>query len=699
MRRRSRAGGKSPNAQAPKAAARKRRIAPKAGHPRSTSTADLETEVARFARERDEALEQQAATSEVLNAISRSTFDLPTILSTVVETAARLCKADKAQILLPSENANTLYSAGSFGYAPEYNEYLKTITFAPGREGVVGRVLLERKPVQIDDVLADPEYRLRKVQQLGGFRTHLGLPLLRENRIIGVLLVSRVVVRPFEEQHIELLRTFAAQAVIAIENARLLNELRESLQQQTATADVLKVISRSTFDLQTVLDTLTESAAKLCAADKVAIWQRDAEFLRLTANYRIRPEAVQYLAEHPLRADRSSVTGRALVEGRAIHVTDVASDPEYGAAGLSVVDVYRTVLGVPLVRGGTIIGLFGLTRDEVNPFTDKQIELLTTFADQAVIAIENTRLLNELRQRTDDLTESLEQQTATSKVLEVISRSAFDLQTVLNTLVESVGRLCDAERTIIFRPHNDAYRLVASYGYSEEFRELLAAELFKPGRDSVSGRTAAEKTIVHILDYQADPELRFRGPFEVPTRTILGVPLLREGALVGIMTLARSVVQPFNAKQIELATVFAAQAVIAIENTRLLSELRQRTANLTESLEQQTATSKVLEVISRSAFDLHAVFEAVAESSVRLCGADRANIFRFDGDCCGWRRRSTLPRKKSDSTRPAQRCRPCRARTPNDPRCRCLGRSGAHVRGEKYRAVPHRSRGADPQRR
>jgi GAF domain-containing protein len=218
---------------------------------------------------------------------------LPTILSTVVETAARLSKADKAQILLPSEKANTLYSAGSFGYAQEYNEYLKTVTFAPGREGVVGRVLLERKPVQIDDVLADPEYRLRKVQKLGGFRTHLGLPLVRQNRIIGVLLVSRVIVQPFEKQHIELLRTFAAQAVVAIENARLLNELRESLQQQTATADVLKAISRSSFDLRAVLDTLVESAARLCEAQTSFLFRRDGANFIWTAGYGHTPEYLE----------------------------------------------------------------------------------------------------------------------------------------------------------------------------------------------------------------------------------------------------------------------------------------------------------------------------------------------------------------------------------------------------------------------
>ena len=289
MKRRSRAGGRPAKGRRQEAPEPKRANAPKPA-PRS-NPAPEETEVARLTRELGEAVEQQTATSEVLNAISRSTFDLPTVLSTLVETAARLCRADKVQILLPSENSNRVYSAASFGYSGEYNEYLKTITFAPGREGVAGRVLLERKPVQIADVLADPEYGLPEVQRLGGFRTHLGLPLLREDSVIGVLLVSRTVVEPFDDKHIELLSTFAAQAVIAIENARLLNELRqrttdlterttdltEALEQQTATSEVLQVISSSPGDLEPVFAAMLENAVRICDAKFGTIYRWDGD--------------------------------------------------------------------------------------------------------------------------------------------------------------------------------------------------------------------------------------------------------------------------------------------------------------------------------------------------------------------------------------------------------------------------------------
>ena len=379
MRRRSRAGGKFPNAQAPKAAARKSRVAPKGGHPRSTFAANLETEVARLGRERDEALEQQAATSEVLNAISRSTFDLSTVLSTLVETAARLCRADKVQILLPSENTNRVYSAASFGYSAEYNEYLKTTTFAPGREGVAGRVLLERKPVQIADVLADPEYRLREIQRLGGFRTHLGLPLLRQDSVIGVLLVSRSIVEPFDDKHIELLSTFAAQAVIAIENARLLNELRqrttdltertadlmEALEQQTATSDVLQVISSSPGDLEPVFATMLEKAVRICDAHFGNIYRWDGETGHLVATYNTPPAFAEHRRRFPHHRPNPKVgIGRMFAMKETVCVADVRTeasyverrDPSYVAA--VELGGVRSYIAVPMLKEGELIGGF-----------------------------------------------------------------------------------------------------------------------------------------------------------------------------------------------------------------------------------------------------------------------------------------------------------------------------------------------------
>ncbi len=268
------------------------------------------------------------------------------------------------------------------------------------------------EPVQIPDALADPEYTYGG-QKLGGYRTLLGAPLLRDKKCLGVIALTRSKVHPFTDRQIALVTNFAAQAVIAIENARLLNELRQSLQQQTATADVLKVISRSTFDLQSVLDTLTASAARLCEADRGVIMQQDGDVYRLASNYGYPREAERYALEHPLRLERGSVTGRVALEGRPIHVSDVLADPEYQATGYQQTMGYRTILGVPLLRGGTTIGTFTLTREEVKPFTEKQIDLMTTFADQAVIAIENVRLFEAEQKRTRDLAKSLEELRAT----------------------------------------------------------------------------------------------------------------------------------------------------------------------------------------------------------------------------------------------------------------------------------------------
>jgi two-component system NtrC family sensor kinase len=419
--------------------------------------------------------------------------------------------------------------------------------------------------------------------KLAGARTQVIVPMLNDDELVGAIIIYRQDVRPFTDKQIELLQNFASQAVIAIESTRLLNELRESLQQQTATADVLKVISRSTFNLQTVFDTLTESAAKVCAAEKGVIFQRDGDLYRLGANYGFSPTATQYALDHPQRAGRQSAVGRVALEGKAIHIPDVLADPEYTAAGYQQAFGFRTILGVPLLREGTTIGVFALTRDKVNPFSQQQIDLVTTFADQAVIAIENMRLLNELRQ-------SLQQQTATADVLKVISRSTFDLKSVLNTLVESAARLCEADLASIPRQTGAIFDHVATFGYSPDFQELLLRNPMQPGRGTITGRVMLDGKTSHIPDVLDDPEYDFiEGQKTGGYRTILGVPLMREGAAIGVLILGRSKPRPFTAQQIELAETFADQAVIAIENVRLFESEQLRTKELAKSLEDLSA--------------------------------------------------------------------------------------------------------------
>jgi GAF domain-containing protein len=535
-----------------------------------------------------ESLEQQTATSEVLKVISRSTFDLQTVLDTLIESAARLCDADSAAIYRPAEEGIYRHQA-TYGYPSEYTEYLRLHPIIPNRGSVLGRVVFEHRAVHVGDVVADPNYQLMEQRAIGGYRTTLGVPLMREGSSIGVILLSRNVVKPFTDKQIELVTTFADQAVIAIENARLLDELRQSLQQQTATADVLKVISRSTFDLKSVLQTLVESVVRLCEAKDAFIFLRKGELYHVVARYGFSSEFQNYLVQHPRLPDRGSVTGRTALEGKVIHIPDVLADPEYTWHEARQLGGYRTVLGVPLLRAGTPAGVIIVARTVVQPFTAKQIELVTTFADQAVIAIENVRLFEAEQQRSQELNESLQQQTATADVLKVISRSTFDLKSVLQTLVESAARLCDADYVTITRQKEGVLFFAEAYGFSSEFIEYVKGTSVEKGRGTATGRALLEGQVIHIADVLADPDYTWAEAQSLGGyRTVLAVPMLREGIPIGVLTLIRSEVQPFTEKQIELVNTFADQSAIAIENVRLFDEIQDKSRQLEEASQHKS---------------------------------------------------------------------------------------------------------------
>jgi GAF domain-containing protein len=593
-------------------------------------------ENARLLTELRESLEQQTATSKVLEVISRSAFDLQTVLDTLVESAERLCEAHFAFIFRKDGQGYRL--AANHGFSAEYNAWMQTQAIAPGSKTLVGRTAVARRPVHIPDATVDPDYQWAESISRGGFRTMLGVPLMREGEPIGVIAICRKIVSPFTDKQIELMTTFADQAVIAIENARLLSELRESLEQQTATAKVLDVISRSAFDLRAVFETVAESSVRLCGADRAFIFRFDGELLRMAASFNAAPDFVEWVAQHPIRPGRHSGSARAALEHRTIHIPDVRADPEY-VYGAKDVEAIRTVLGVPILKGDELLGVMMIYHLEVRPFTEKQIALVETFADQAAIAIENVRLFEAEQQRTRELTESLEQQTATSDVLRVISSSPGDLEPVFTEMLDSAVRICNAKFGNIYRWDGDALNIVAfSLNTPAAFAESRRGAPFRPHPKNPVGQTLTARAVVHIHDILTSEGYLAREPVSVKAvelggiRTFLAVPMLKENEIVGAIALSRQEVRPFTDKQIELVRNFADQAVIAIENARLLTELRQRTDDLTESLEQQTATSEVLQVISSSPGDLEPVFASMLENAVRISGAKFGIIHGWEGE-------------------------------------------------------------------
>ncbi|HEY7240635.1 MAG TPA: GAF domain-containing protein, partial [Burkholderiales bacterium] len=586
-------------------------------------------ENARLLAETREALEQQTATAEVLGVINSSPGDLSPVFEAMLEKAMRLCAAAFGYLM--TYDGERFHPVAQRGLPPPFADYLAGMD-QPGPSGAYARVRAGTPLVHIADLMEGEVYRTsplrRALVDLGGARTGIVIALRKEDTLLGVFTIYRQEVRPFTEKQIALLENFAAQAVIAIENARLLTETREALEQQTATAEVLQVINSSPGDLGPVFDAMLQKAMRLCDAAFGSFLTFDGERFLAVVHRGVPAELME-----SLRQPQSATPGGSfarLVRGEPIvHLADIADDDGYrrGLRGrVAMVDIggARTAVWVALRKDEALLGALVLYRQQVRPFSDKQIALLENFAAQAVIAIENARLLGELRLRTDDLQESLEYQTATSEVLKVISRAGAALEPVLQTLTETAARMCQADRAALNQLADGAFRTTAVFGFSQEFRDHRARIPILADRSTVTGRMAVERRVIHIEDVWTDPELTAPGRTQTwrlgQFRTALAVPLLRDDAVIGGFFLARLRVEPFTDRQIELVQTFADQAVIAIENARLITETR-------EALERQTATAEILEVINRSPGDLGPVFEAILDRAHRLCGASNGTLF------------------------------------------------------------------------
>ncbi len=588
-------------------------------------------ENARLITETREALEQQTATAEVLGVINSSPGDLAPVFDAMLERAMHLCEAVFG--FMATYDGERFTPAAQTGVPPALAGYLASGMDQPRPGDAHARLLAGEDLVHMLDSKDEDAYRSgnplrRAFVDLGGTRTSLVVALRKDSLLLGAFTIYRQEVRPFSDKQIALLQNFAAQAVIAMENARLITETREALEQQTATAEVLGVINSSPGELAPVLDAVLEKAHSLCGVARGSLELYDGENFRAVATRGLEDSFADQLRQG-YSASNNPAT-RPLIEGAPFtQIVDAAQQEFPFLRSAAAVAGTRTLLCVPLRRDDKLLGMIASSRDELRPFSDKQIALLQNFAAQAVIAMENARLITETRERTRDLQESLEYQTATAEVLRVISSSPADVQPTFDAIAAAAVTLCDAANGVVFRFDGALIHFAAQHGLTPAQLDALRGMFpLVPGRGSITARAILTRGVVHAPDLAADSEFTHPGLIEAGLRGSVSVPMLRDGEPIGAITITRQESRSFSDKQISLLKVFADQAVIAIENARLLNELRERTDELGRSVEELQALSEVGQAVS-STLDQRAVLSTILNRSVALAGADSGVIYRY----------------------------------------------------------------------
>jgi two-component system NtrC family sensor kinase len=562
--------------------------------------AELEQRLLASLVDRDELLQQQAATNEVLQVINASSGDLAPVFDAILERAMRLCEAEFG--LLSTCDGGQIRTVSTRGVPPGFAEFRKNNPPVYGPGTGPARILAGERVVHIVDLKSGDAYRTgdpnrRAVVDLGGARTVLLVPLLKNEFVIGFITIYRKEVRPYSDKQIALLQTFADQAVIAIENARLFNETKEALERQTATAEILKVIASSPSDVQPVFDAIAASANRLLGGFSSTVFRFIDGMAHLKAFTPTTPEADEILQSTFPRPVADFATFQMTQAGEVMQIPDTEA-PTYELKEIARARGYRSMLFAPLMNKGVSNGSIAVTRVQPGTFPDYHVQLLRTFADQAVIAIENARLFDEVQAKTGELSEALQQQTATAEVLKAISRSAFDLESVLTTLTVSAKSLCGAASGVIFRREGNLYRYAASHmDVDPAYRAHEQRVAIQADRGTLIGRVALEKGAVQIADAWTDPEYEEKNEARLGNvRAMLGVPLMLSGEPIGAFALARREPMPFSQREVELVTTFADQAVIAIENARLFDEVQRRTRELSLSLEElRTAQDRLVQ--------------------------------------------------------------------------------------------------------